>query len=234
MNHITASDKHTILRRNSRNRVVSWCFFLLIIITCACSSSQTSAQEPLSTATPDTVSGLKVMPQTTDSSAIVVLPETKRHGVFSWKDSVIIPKRSALYSMLFPGLGQLNNKQYWKLPVVYGLLGVGVYFFQDNLKNYNQFRLIYANRLNNVYTDKYVGLYDDVRIKNERDYYKKYLDMTVLIGAVGYGLQIMDANVFAHLKNFDISNDIAFRIKPSFQPTPWGLSPGVGVAFLLK
>ncbi|MCY1557610.1 hypothetical protein D9M68_944740 [compost metagenome] len=73
-----------------------------------------------------------------------------------------------------------------------------------------------------------------MRIKNERDYYKKYLDMTVLIGAVGYGLQIMDANVFAHLKNFDISDDIAFRIKPSFQPTPWGLSPGVGVAFLIK
>jgi len=234
MNRITVSDKHIFSHRISRNRAGSWCLFLLIIIACMGSSALVSAQDTLSTAGQDTISGLKVIPQTTDSSAIVVLPETKRHGIFSWKDSVIIPKRSALYSMLFPGLGQLNNKQYWKLPVVYGLLGVGVYFFQDNLKNYNQFRLIYADRLNNVYTDKYVGLYDDVRIKNERDYYKKYLDMTVLIGAVGYGLQIMDANVFAHLKNFDISDDIAFRIKPSFQPTPWGLSPGLGVAFLIK
>lgn len=159
---------------------------------------------------------------------IIVKPVEVRRG-FGWKDTVIVPKRSAFYSILFPGLGQINNRQYWKLPIVYGLLGAGVYFFQDNLKNYNRFRRIYINRKNLIFNDDY-PYYDLQQIQNERDYYKKFLDITVLLTAVGYGLQIMDANVFAHLKGFDISDDISLQMKPSFQTTPLGISPGMGIA----
>lgn len=228
MNHTTVNDKHT-----SRYRILFYCGLLLLTLI----GHQLRAQNTLDsivTADTSTAPGLTVISQTKDNSAIIIHPETKRKGVFAWKDSILIPKRSAMYSMLFPGLGQINNGQYWKLPIVYGLLGAGIYFFQDNLKNYNQYRLIYANRLNNIYTDKYVGVLNDADIKGWRDYHKKYLDMTVLLSAVGYGLQIMDANVFAHLKHFDISEDIGFMIKPSFQPTPWGISTGVGLAFQIK
>ena len=159
---------------------------------------------------------------------IIVKPVEVRKG-FGWKDTVIIPKRSAFYSILFPGLGQINNRQYWKLPIVYGLLGAGVYFFQDNLKNYNRFRRIYINRKNLIFDDDY-PYFSLQQIQAERDYYKKFLDITVLLTAVGYGLQIMDANVFAHLKGFDISEDISLQWQPQFQTTPFGVAPGMGIA----
>lgn len=208
-----------------------WCCSLLLVLLSGQALHANEGEKDFTISLQDTVVKRTVL--TTDSVRFIEHKELRK-GLFAWKDSVIIPKRSAMYSMLFPGLGQINNGQYWKLPVIYGLLGAGVYFFQDNLKGYNRFRSIYADRRNNIYTDKYVGIYDDTRVLNERDYYKKYLDMTVLIAAVGYGLQIMDANVFAHLKHFDISEDISFRMKPSFEPTPWGISPGVGIAFHLK
>lgn len=166
------------------------------------------------------------------NSADTIKPILERNR---WKDSVIIPKRSAMYSMLFPGLGQINNKQYWKLPVVYGLLGVGIYAFQYNLKGYNEFRKIYADRLNNKFGDRYQTIYPSLdEVRGMRDFHKKYLDMTVLLSVLGYGLQIMDANVFAHLKDFDISDNIAFRAKPYIQSSPLGIHPGLGIVLHFK
>ncbi|RQO30895.1 hypothetical protein DBR32_09285 [Taibaiella sp. KBW10] len=231
MNHITVSGNKT--REGYSRSGLLILFFLMATLAYNRSFAADGNKDITLSLEQDTLKNKKNTLPLSDSVTFIENKDLRK-GVFAWKDSVIIPKRSAMYSMLFPGLGQLNNGQYWKLPIVYGLLGAGVYFFQDNLKGYNEFRRVYADRLNNIYTDKYVGRFDDTRIKNERDYFKKYLDMTVLISVLGYGLQIMDANVSAHLKHFDISEDISFRVKPTFQPTPWGISPGVGIAFNFK
>lgn len=148
------------------------------------------------------------------------------------KDTLITPKRVALYSMLFPGLGQISNKQYWKLPVVYGCLGAGIYSFQYNLSGYNEFRKIYADRLQNIYTDKYIHSIPDIGgIKDWRDYHKRYLDLTVLLSVVGYGLQIIDAHVAAHLSRFDLTPDLSLRLQPSLQPGPYGIVTGASIVF---
>jgi len=171
------------------------------------------------------------------SSHIIVLPQEERKGIFSWRDSVVIPKRSAFYSLMFPGLGQINNRDnlYIKLPIIYGLLGVGIYFYIDNSTKYNDARREYAHRLDKgtFLLPKYenFSLND---IQGERDYYKRFLDMTVLLSVAGYGLQVIEANAAAHLKGFDVSDDISLQVRPTGMPTPYGIVPGVTFAFKFR
>ena len=96
------------------------------------------------------------------------------------------PKKAGLYSALLPGLGQIYNRQYWKLPLVYGGLGVAGYFFIHNLNNYQTYRKAYIGRINNNNpTDKYVGIYSESQLQQLQDDYNKYLDLTVLLSAIG-------------------------------------------------
>ncbi len=171
------------------------------------------------------------------SSHIIVVPQEQRKGIFAWRDSVVIPKRSAFYSLIFPGLGQINNRDqlYIKLPIIYGLLGVGIYFYIDNSTKYNDARREYAYRLDKgtFLLPKYEN-FSITDVQNDRDYYKRFLDMTVLLSVAGYGLQVIEANAAAHLKGFDVSDDISMQVRPTGMPTPYGIVPGVTFAFKFR
>jgi hypothetical protein len=95
------------------------------------------------------------------------------------------PKKAGLYSAIVPGLGQLYNRQYWKIPVVYVGIAVAGYFFIDNLNNYQSYRKAYIGRINNPYpTDKYAVpklIYSTEQLQQLQNDYNKYLDMTVLL-----------------------------------------------------
>lgn len=141
------------------------------------------------------------------------------------------PKKAGLYSAIVPGLGQLYNRQYWKVPVVYAGLAVAGYFFIDNLNNYQDYRKAYIGRINNPYpTDKYVAIYTTDQLQQLQNDYNKYLDMTVLFSTVGFAMQVIDAITSAHLKNFDISRDISLKMRPVV--TPFG--PGLGLVMNMK
>lgn len=171
------------------------------------------------------------------TSYIKIVDQKERKGLFSWRDSVIIPKRSAFYALIFPGLGQINNKDYWKLPIVYGAMGVSVYFFVHNTNNYNDARREIAYRMDkgqNTFQQEKYRNWDLSMVQGDRDYYKRFLDMTALLTIAGYGLQVMEANAAAHLKGFDISDDISLQVRPSAMPTLLGLAPGVTFAFKTK
>jgi hypothetical protein len=132
------------------------------------------------------------------------------------------PKKAGLYSAILPGAGQLYNRQYWKIPVVYVGVGAAVYFIKFNSDKYRSYRAAYIASLEgreHEYTDKY----DQAALKQLQDGYKRYLDMTVLFTALGYTLQVIDAVVFSHLKNFDVSRDISFRLQPVAHPNGAGL-----------
>jgi len=136
------------------------------------------------------------------------------------------PKKAGLYSAIVPGMGQLYNRQYWKVPVVYAGLAIAGYFFIDNLNNYQSYRKAYIGRINNPYpTDKYVNIYTTGQLQQLQNDYNKYLDMTVLFTTVGYALQVIDAITSAHLKNFDVSRDISLKIRPV--ATPIGIGMGL-------
>lgn len=196
----------------------------VMILCLLCISSQTFAQ-----ATPDT-SLNRILPdtgrQTTTQAVIAPTPVP----VTPAKDEPFQPnpKKSGLYSAILPGSGQFYNRQYWKIPIIYVGVGVAGYFIADNLKQYRHWRQIYIARLQGDRSDNLP--YSDGDIKTLQDSYNKYLNMTVLLTAVGYTLQIIDAITFAHLKNFDISRDISMRMAPV--ATPQGI--GLGLVLQLK
>ena len=134
------------------------------------------------------------------------------------------PKKAGLYSALLPGLGQLYNRQYWKIPVVYAGLGAAGYFFIKNLNDYQSYRKAYLGRINNPYpTDEYVKSYTTDQLQQLQDDYSRYLNLTVLFGTLGYALQVLDAITSAHLKNFDISRDISVHMRPVAMPQGIGM-----------
>ncbi len=128
-----------------------------------------------------------------------------------------------------PGLGQYYNKQYWKVGVIYVGVGAAVYFVSDNLKNYNKYRRLYAGYRSNDETVTAETEYTEAQVKTLQDYYRRNLDLTVLFSALGYTLQVVDAVVFAHLKNFDITEDISLRARPVL--TPQG---GIGFGLVMN
>jgi Family of unknown function (DUF5683) len=141
------------------------------------------------------------------------------------------PKKAGMYSAILPGLGQLYNKQYWKVPVVYAGLAVATYFIVENLTNYQSYRQAYVNRINNPnYIDQYTNIYSESQLDQLQNDYSKYLDITVLITGIGYALQILDAVTAAHLKNFDISRDISMKMRPVVFPS----GAGVGLVMNFK
>lgn len=168
---------------------------------------------------------------------IIETPLALRKGIFSWRDSVIIPKRSAFYSLILPGAGQVNNGDYWKVPIIYAGLAVSTYFIITNNNAYNDARREYAFRIDNpaavLIPNKYDG-WTMTQVGQDRDYYKRLLDISVLASVAIYGLQVVEANAAAHLKGFDISDDISLRFHPTVIPVPWGIQPGFMVAFNFK
>lgn len=141
-------------------------------------------------------------------------------------------KRAGLYAALVPGLGQVYNKQYWKLGIVYAALGTTTGFIIYNNKEYQATRKEIADR--NLYgkavNPKYALLNDNVLLLQE-DYYKQNLDLSVLLTGVGYLLQIIEAIAANHMKDFDLSPDISMKIKSSTLPNQ---QFGIGLAFNIK
>lgn len=141
------------------------------------------------------------------------------------------PKKAGLYAALIPGLGQVYNRQYWKLPIVYGGLAVAGYLVVFNSNEYNTYRKAYIGRINNPYpTDEYVGVYNTEQLKQIQDDYNRSLNMSVLFASVGYLVQVLDAITAAHLRNFDISRDISMQMRPVVTP----LGGGIGLVMNFK
>jgi hypothetical protein len=169
----------------------------------------------------------KEKPASVDSTGkeTITLTDSTKDGEKK-KVKVYNPRKAALYSAILPGLGQIYNKKYWKLPIVYGALGVTGYIFIDNIKTYREYRSAYAIRyrasLPPPLTDS-TG-YNELKeiykrispesIRAARDEFRQYIDYSVLFFVLFWGLNVVDAAVDAHLKAFDVSPDLSLRIKP--------------------
>lgn len=163
------------------------------------------------------------------------------------KDSVVInkkkvhnPKVATRRSAIIPGWGQIYNKSYWKVPVVYGALGVTTYIFLDNMKTVRaaNYAIKYVTdstgtgtTYNNIapYLRPFVNTQDVTSLRNVRNQYRQYVDYAALVFILFWGLNVVDATVDAHLKHFDVSNDLSLKIKPSFTPSA---TQTVGLSFV--
>ena len=137
------------------------------------------------------------------------------------------PRKAAIRSAIIPGWGQVYNKKYWKVPIVYAALGITGYIFVDNLKTYKDLKIAYSGKYNarvkGDSTDyrkikpRYLPISEE-SLRAGRDQFRRYIDYSAVFFVVFWGLNVVDAVVDAHLKAFDVSPDLSMKIKPSYNP----------------
>ncbi len=127
------------------------------------------------------------------------------------------PRKAMLLSALLPGAGQIYNEKYWKAPVVWAGFAVFGYFINQNAKEYRRFRTAYNYSVDGDSTT--ISEFPNVSptlLANERDIYRKWRDLSIILSVGWYALNIIDANVDAHLFNFDVSDVATLRWEPTF------------------
>ena len=124
------------------------------------------------------------------------------------------PKRATIYSTILPGFGQYYNQKYWKIPVVYIGIGTLTYFIIDNHKEFNRFKTAYQLRINGG-EDEFLGLYNEQALLNEMNRWRTFRDYCIVGTALIYILQIIDANVDAHLFDFDVGDNLTIKLMPN-------------------
>ena len=126
------------------------------------------------------------------------------------------PAKAAFFSAVLPGLGQAYNRKYWKIPIVYAAIGGGLYFYFDNNNVYKRYRNAYKRRLAGFTDDEFYGpgetpfLSDEALVRAQRTLKRnKELSMLVTVGL--YVLNIIEANVDAHLIQYNLDENLALK-----------------------
>ena len=155
----------------------------------------------------------------------IAIAQTKQNEVLIVKDSTkyleidpLRPAKAAFYSAILPGLGQAYNKKYWKIPLVYGLLATAVYTYRFNDIKYNEVRDAYKRRLEGYKDDQFSFLTDSSRLVSAQKSYERNRDLSTFFIIGVYVLNIIDANVDAHLKQFNVNDKLSLR--PDIQVNP--------------
>lgn len=151
--------------------------------------------------------------------------------------NILAPSRAAFYSAVLPGLGQAYNKKYWKIPIVYAALGTGIYFYLDNDKTYDRYRDAYKRRLAGFTDDEFYGDGTTPRVSSEgliraQNTLRRNKELSLLITFGLYALNIIDANVDAHLLQYNLDENLA--LKPHFKYNEQENSTNLGVTLNFK
>lgn len=149
----------------------------------------------------------------------------KNTGIFRKADPAkkYNPRIATIRSAILPGWGQATNKKYWKIPVVYAALGTTAVIFFRNVKQFNEARDAYINAIDGnpgndyLIPQPYWSVKDQPeRIKSFRNDVRQNVDYTILFFIAFWGLNVVDAAVDAHLKTFDVSDDLSLQIRPGY------------------
>lgn len=140
--------------------------------------------------------------------------------------------RATWLSTALPGAGQFYNKKYWKIPIVYAGLATTVYFAYDNHQQYKLYLNAFYQRIDSTQTDQFVNIYSESNLIQLQNTYRKWRDLSIIISAAVYALQIIDAHVDAHLYYYNVNDDLTLRLEPGLQPN--GATPAVGLNLTLN
>ena len=139
--------------------------------------------------------------------------------------------KSTIYSILLPGLGQIYNGEFWKVPLYWGFLAGSLNYVYENNVQYHRWKWIHNMATTDDDTVERPPQTGDTA-KYYRDVFRRYRDYSILAVAVSYLLQVIDANVFAYMQDFEVSDDISLRVEPSFDPGLYAISStGSGSGF---
>jgi hypothetical protein len=156
------------------------------------------------------------------------------------KINVLAPAKAAFYSAILPGLGQAYNKKYWKIPLVYGAIGAGIYSYLWNKNKYNIYRDAYKERLllgerstDQFNNDPSKGIFlSEARLIDAQKFHERFQDLSLLVTVLLYVLNIVDANVDGHLQQFNINGKLT--AKPEIYQNPYDYKNNVGLALQYK
>jgi hypothetical protein len=143
------------------------------------------------------------------------------------------PQKAALYSAILPGMGQVYNHEVWKVPILYAGIGFLGYLWSDLDIKYHQYDAAVNNLASVPPGPNPYPQYTQSQIIQIRDYYRRNRDYTIIISTLVYLLQITDAHVFAHLRGFNVNNNLAFQ--PTILPAgPIGAVAGINIRYQLS
>lgn len=160
----------------------------------------------------------------------------------------LAPSKAAFYSAVLPGLGQVYNKKYWKAPIVWGAIGAGIYGYTFYDGRYKEFRTAFKRRKAGFTDDIFYDLrpndgitptspdIDDQRLERLQNDRQNDRDLTLLVTIFLYALNVVDANVDAHLKQFNISDDLGWKmdLQPYLTANPLNNDPNYGLALTIR
>ena len=154
----------------------------------------------------------------------------------------LAPSKAAFYSAVLPGLGQIYNKRYWKVPIVYGAIGTGIYVYSINNTEYNRARDAFKRRRAGFTDDEFYDINGDgvgpdissEALQDAQEARQRDRDLALVITIALYALNIIDANVDAHLKQYNVDQDLSLDFKPYLDLNPWTNEPNYGMALLIK
>ena len=215
-------------------------FFIFILL---CLSPVLFAQQD--TTKPATA----VKPLFKDSSSVLLKDSTKKIIADTAKAATKLkhdPRKATFRSAVLPGWGQIYNREYWKLPIVYGALAIPASLYIYNNNYYHLMKFAYEARyaldyLGNDSLAKQVSskvkssegqLFTLSTYQSYRNSFKRNKDYSLLWFLILWGVNVADATVFGHLKEFDVSDDLSLEINPSYIPAT--KSSGVNLVFSLK
>jgi hypothetical protein len=147
------------------------------------------------------------------------------------------PAKAAFLSAVLPGAGQAYNKKYWKIPIVWGAIGTGVFFYIKNDKDFDRFRDAYKRRLAGFTDDEFSDANGEPLISNDglirgQQTFRRNKEVSLLVTIGLYALNIIDANVDAHLLQFNVDENLS--LSPHYQYNQWENTSDVGVTLNFK
>jgi hypothetical protein len=204
-----------------------WRYLVLILIPLFIYSPESEAQQKINR-----------------DSLLILQPGMDTTALRNEIDTVLIdmedenrPVKAALFAAVLPGLGQIYNKKYWKLPILYGGAATMGYWIDYNNKKFQQYRNAFLEKRSlpeELWTDPLTINLSEDNLQRGIDFYRRNRDLLmILLGGI-YLLQIVDAHVDAHLMEFDVSEDLTFRIQPGFLPDEYTSSLNYGLKFVLR
>lgn len=138
------------------------------------------------------------------------------------------PAKAAFYSAVLPGLGQAYNKKYWKIPLVYGAIGTSIYVYSFNNTKYHDYRDEYKRRLAGEPATEEFAFLDDDRLIRAQRFHQRNRDLSLLVAFAFYVLNIVEANIDAHLKQFNVNENLS--LAPTIYQNQIDYKTNVGVS----
>lgn len=185
----------------------------------------------------------ETLQEVTETEPDTLAPEPDPYPNFSHRFSkdpapvIHSPMKATMLSAALPGLGQMYNGKYWKVPIIYAGFGTLFYFINFNNTYYQDFRSAYRARMDgnpNTVPDEKFAFYSNDELNRGMNYYRRNLEISYILTAVLYILNVLDATVDAHLLGFDIGEDLTMNFSPGVIQAPLHNTRNTGLMLTLR